>query len=74
MTCAHRKTILLVGTLPLLGFTGEMLMVAPASEGIDLCAVEAFCFLLREAVHWKEVCKATPYLEGKPKGDKSMAV
>lgn len=49
-------------------------MAAPAVEGIDLCAVEAFCFLLRESVHWKDVCKATPYLEGKPKGDKSMAV
>src|SRR6266699_5604070 len=36
MTCARRKTILLVGTLPQLGFPGEMLMVAPASEGIDL--------------------------------------
>lgn len=53
---------------------GEILMAAPAVEGIDLCAVEAFCFLLRESVHWKDVCKATPYLEGKPKGDKSMAV
>jgi hypothetical protein len=28
--------ILPVGMLPLLGFTGEMLMAAPASEGIDL--------------------------------------
>src|SRR5258708_38785077 len=36
MTCARRKTILLVGTLRQLGFPGEMLMVAPASEGIDL--------------------------------------
>src|SRR6266699_2858137 len=36
MTCARRETILPVGTLLQLGFTGEMLMVAPASEGIDL--------------------------------------
>src|SRR6266567_3517474 len=36
MTCARRETILSVGTLPQLGFPGEMLMVAPASEGIDL--------------------------------------
>ena len=36
MTCALQETILSVGTLPQLGFTGEMLMVAPASEGIDL--------------------------------------
>src|SRR5258708_11166422 len=39
MTCARRKTILLVGTLPQLGFPGEMLMVAPASEGIDLLKI-----------------------------------
>src|SRR5947208_14297370 len=36
MTCACRETILSVGTLPQLGFPGEMLMVAPAIEGIDL--------------------------------------
>ena len=36
MMCTRRETILSVGTLPQLGFPGEMLMVAPASEGIDL--------------------------------------
>src|SRR2546421_2616948 len=36
MTCACRETILSVGTLPQLGFPGELLMVAPAVEGIDL--------------------------------------
>src|SRR5215467_10393883 len=43
MTCVRRETILPVGTLPQLGFPGEMLMVLPSSEGIDLlwpCGVQ----------------------------------
>ena len=44
MTCARRETILPVGTLPQLGFPGEMLMVAPAGEGIDLFKLRAVPF------------------------------
>jgi hypothetical protein len=39
-----------------------------------LCAVEALSLVLPKGnATGTEVAKATPYLEGKPKGDKSMA-